>query len=177
MKTKLLILDLDGTVRIKKGASVGESGAFIQHPEDQEIIEGARKAIAQYHADGWAIMGASNQGGVAAGKKSLENCFKEQVYTMSLVPEIEAIAFCPDYEGRKLGIVNPHRQVLLSPEGYPSFRKPGHGMVEWLRLVYAPYSKGGGFLFVGDRPEDEQAAKAGKIPFMWAKDWWVIDHE
>jgi len=171
-KVKILILDMDGTVRIKKGVTVGES-SFIQFPEDQEIIPGARKAIAHYHAEGWVIVGASNQGGVASKKKSPEDCFKEQKFTLSLVPEMEAIAFCPDYEGLKLGVVSQGGQRLLQLKNYPSFRKPGHGMIEWLRLAYAPYSRYGDILFVGDRPEDEQAAKNADVPFLWAKDWWL----
>lgn len=56
--TKLLVLDKDGTlVRPKSG------NTFVQHPEDQEMIEGVAEAIARYIADGWTIAIASNQGG------------------------------------------------------------------------------------------------------------------
>ncbi|MEH1788842.1 MAG: hypothetical protein V7L23_25500 [Nostoc sp.] len=62
---KLLILDLDGTVRRPK------SGAkFINNPHDQEIIPEAQRAIAHYKSQCWIIVGATNQGGVAAGKNS-----------------------------------------------------------------------------------------------------------
>lgn len=65
---KLLILDLDGTVRCPK------SGAkFINDPLDQEIIPEAGIAIADYKSQGWIIVGATNQGGVAAGHKQLED--------------------------------------------------------------------------------------------------------
>lgn len=58
MKQKLLVLDKDGTiVRPKSG------NTFVQHPEDQELIEGVAEAIARYIADGWTIAIASNQGG------------------------------------------------------------------------------------------------------------------
>lgn len=50
---KLLILDLDGTVRIKKGGVIGEfESGFIDSPEDQEIIPGAMSAIKKYHSEG-----------------------------------------------------------------------------------------------------------------------------
>lgn len=56
--TKLLVLDKDGTlVRPKSG------NTFVQHPEDQGLIEGVTEAIARYIADGWTIAIASNQGG------------------------------------------------------------------------------------------------------------------
>jgi len=31
-------------------------------------------------------------------------------------------------------------------------------------------------LYVGDRPEDEQAAAAATVPFMWADKWRVSTH-
>ena len=62
--TNILILDMDGTVRIKKGGTPGDIKAgFISHPEDQEIIPGAAKAIEVYAKEGWLIVGCSNQGG------------------------------------------------------------------------------------------------------------------
>ncbi|MDM9583151.1 hypothetical protein [Nostoc sp. GT001] len=58
---KLLILDLDNTVRRPK------SGAkFISDPLDQEIIAGSQRAIAHYKSQGWLIVGATNQGANAA---------------------------------------------------------------------------------------------------------------
>lgn len=61
--TKLLILDKDGTlVRPKSG------NTFVQHPEDQEMIEGVAEAIARYIADGWTLAIASNQGGCSIQK-------------------------------------------------------------------------------------------------------------
>lgn len=51
MTTKLLILDLDNTVRRPK------SGAkFISDPLDQEIIPEAGSAIAHYKSQGWLIV-------------------------------------------------------------------------------------------------------------------------
>ncbi len=48
---KLLMLDLD-TIRKPKSGS-----KFIGHPQDQQIIEGADKAIAHYHREGYIIVG------------------------------------------------------------------------------------------------------------------------
>lgn len=191
----ILILDMDGTVRIKKGGTPGDIKAgFIASPEDQEIIPGAAQAIESYHQQGWLIVGASNQGGVAAGKKTLESCFKEQQYTLKLVPQIDRIYFCPDYEGKQLGIVdrngwnlethfNPdlssfqlknendhiNPQVLDAiNKSYSSFRKPEPGMIEYIKTSHECDR----LLFVGDRTEDEQAAAKAGIDFQWTKDWW-----
>lgn len=90
---KLLMLDLDTVRKPKSG------GKFIGHPQDQQIIEGADKAIAHYHREGYIIVGISNQGRVAAGHKNFSDCFLEQRYTLNLFPQISEICFCPDFEG------------------------------------------------------------------------------
>lgn len=72
---KLLMVDCDGTIR----EPLSEA-KFIQHPHDQKIIKGADRAIADYHAQSYNIVGISNQGGVAAGYKSLERTIAEQRY-------------------------------------------------------------------------------------------------
>lgn len=171
----ILILDMDGTVRIKKGGIPGDLKAgFIQSPDDQEIIPGVARAIESYAKEGWLIVGCSNQGGVAAGKKTIEDCFEEQLYTLKLVPELHKIYFCPDYEGKQLGIVyRDHCRLANASESdflcdFPSFRKPEPGMINFI-LVSHECDR---LLFVGDRPEDEQAAAKAGIDFQWAKDWW-----
>lgn len=171
---KLLILDLDGTVRIKKGGTVGEiESGFISSPDDQEIIPGAMSAIKKYHSEGWFIFGASNQGGVAAGHKSLDSCFKEQRHTLEIVELIQTIYFCPDYDGKILGIVDKHgySEIYRNKGKYQPFRKPSAGMIEFIKNSMLCDSESE-FLMVGDRDTDEQCAIAANIPFQWAKDWW-----
>lgn len=175
--TDILILDMDGTVRIKKGGTPGDIKAgFISHPEDQEIIPGATKAIEVYAKEGWLIVGCSNQGGVAAGHKTIEECIDEQLQTLILVPDLHQICFCPDYEGEKMGIVYRDAYcpiigrdfIFLGDKILSPFRKPNTGMIDYVRLTY----KCDRLLFVGGRPEDEQAAEEAGIDFQWAKDWW-----
>lgn len=173
---KLLLLDMDGTVRVRKGATAGklESG-FIQHPTDQEIIPGAAKAIEKYCKDGWIVVGASNQGGVASKKKSLENCFLEQQYTIQIEPHIKSIFFCPDYEGKLLGwVLKDNYTLLRNVQGFDSFRKPGAGMPQYIiDVCRESYGRVEEVLFIGDRPEDEACAIAADIPFQWAANWWL----
>ena len=164
---KILFVDCDGTIRQPK------SGAkFINSPTDQEAMPGAFKAIENAHKKGFLIVGITNQAGVAARKKSLENCIKEQQYTLELFPQIEAIYFCPDFEGKLCYCVtrNSYEQRHKWRDDI-NFRKPGDGM---LYRAFIDYN-GGDFCedswMIGDRPEDEQAATSAEINFMWADIW------
>jgi D-glycero-D-manno-heptose 1,7-bisphosphate phosphatase len=185
---KLLMLDLDGTVRRPKSGQT-----FINHPEDQEIIPAAALAVQQYAANGWQIFGITNQGGVAAGYKTFIQCLDEQFYTMSLLPQINQILFCPD-DGKTCWEVRAKPSKWKSwgsrqgnsfrideIKGWQDFehvaglggkyRKPDPGM-----LRYALWPEGVApkqCLYVGDRPEDEAAANAAGVPFFSAADWWL----
>jgi hypothetical protein len=99
--TKLLLVDCDGTIRKPITRNL-----FIQHPRDQKIIKGAAEAIAHFHAQGYTIIGITNQGGVAMGYKSLEDAIAEQLYTLELLPQILCIYFCPDLEGKYCWLVS-----------------------------------------------------------------------
>ena len=159
---KILILDMDGTCREQ---ACGHQ--FIQHPMDQRIIPGADTAIARYHALRWVIFGVSNQGGVAAGKKSLEDCIDEQHRTLELFHNLHKIYFCPDFEGKHLGCVYRSFANVFAPKGYSSFRKPGPGMIEYILTTHTVDE----CLFVGDRDEDRLASVAAGIKFLWADAW------
>ncbi len=166
--TKILFLDLDGTVRRTKSGAT-----FINDPYDQELIPGVQEAIARYHD--WKIIGITNQGGVLAGKKSLENCFEEQRQTLMLVPQMWMILFCTDNGDTMFRL----SQRMLELHGMPiifnrskyfgNFRKPNPGMINFA-LKYSR-EKPEQILMVGDRPEDQQCAANANIPFMWAEDW------
>ena len=165
--TKILFLDLDGTVRRTKS---GET--FINDPYDQEIIPGVEEAIARY--PGWDIIGITNQGGVLAGHKSLDDCIEEQYQTLKLMPRMELIMFCTDdgstmhrITRKALGHGVP--TVIPNPRQFGNFRKPNTGMVRF-GLGYFGWTPSE-VLMVGDRPEDKQCAMSANIPFMWASVW------
>lgn len=168
---KLLLLDLDNTIREPK------SGAkFINKPDDQKLIDGVEDAIAHYKD--WTIVGITNQGGVAAGHKSLEDAIAEQQYTLELLFQMVCILFCPDYEGKDCWVIQrDYREPFVISKLGENFRKPGDGMLKYAKHWAWNYC--GGYatdpiediLMVGDRPEDEQAALAASIPFMWAEEW------
>lgn len=161
---KLLLLDLDGTVRESASGKT-----FIGQPDDQKLIDGATEAIARY--PGWTKIGITNQGGVAAGHKSLGDAIAEQLTTLKLLPQMQKIYFCSDFEGKEGYLVKPTGKVtkVENPKYLGSLRKPNPGMLllaqdSCLDLIEE-------ILYVGDRPEDEQAAAVANVPFMWAHEW------
>jgi D-glycero-D-manno-heptose 1,7-bisphosphate phosphatase len=163
MLMPLLLLDLDGTVREPL-----DGHKFIQRPRDQRIIAKAEQACAYYAVKGWKIIGVTNQAGVASGKKSLQSCIKEQEYTLVLLPDIEKIYFCPDFEGRKCFCVTRSEIHNYSKEQESGeFRKPQPGMLNLAIRMHQPEQA----LMVGDRPEDKAAALAAGIKFQQAQSW------
>ncbi len=160
---KILIVDMDGTVREPRS-----DNKFIQRPGDQKVIQGAEGAIAYFASEGWKIVAVTNQAGVEAGKKSLTSCVKEQQQTMILLPEIEEVYFCPDFAGKKCYCVTPTEVKDYSKhELSGTFRKPNPGML----LLVMEIHQADKVMFVGDRPEDKQAANSAKIKFQQADNW------
>lgn len=164
---KLLLIDLDGTIREPISGN-----KFIVHPQDQRPISGATQALNHFAEKGYKIAGITNQAGVAAGHKTLADCLKEQVHSLILFPQIDRIYFCPDFEGNHLWEVNRFKKVHLSEFSQYSdfkgtFRKPNPGMLWAAARLYEPELT----LYVGDRDEDKAAATAAGIDFMWAWDW------
>lgn len=172
---KILFVDCDGTIR--ESAS---GGKFINRPEDQRILEGVPEAIAHYQQKGWEIIGITNQGGVAAGHKSLEEALKEQRYTLDLLAEISSIYMCPDFEGEECWCVRRDGSSLVRRSDFPNphipgellyqrFRKPGSGMIMLAIDCFEVYPND--CWLIGDREEDALAATAAGINFMWADAW------
>lgn len=167
MTIKLLVLDMDGTVRRHRSKDT-----FIQDPLDQEIIPEAQSAIARFAGEGYIIIGATNQGGVAAGHKTLEDAIAEQRQTLCLASQIESILFCPDYEGRQCyrvfgkdmsyGEYHQHYWGL--------YRKPNPGMIN-LAMYFWNAAKTN-TVFVGDRSEDAEAARNAGVTFMTHQEWY-----
>lgn len=159
--TKIFFFDLDGTLRETKSGKT-----FISEPDDQKPIAGAKEALAHY-SNSFICIGITNQGGVAAGHKSLESAIEEQRITLELFPELSEIFFCPNWEESCYQISEgnvplPFGAPLHGGDTKISCRKPGHGM-----LLIAAESFGlNDAWMVGDRPEDKQCAKAAGINFI-----------
>lgn len=162
--TKILCLDLDGTVRRSKSGKT-----FIEGPDDIELIPGIYERIWKYNDEGWLIIYFTNQGGIAHGFKTEEQVRDEINATLELLEREDANQgkyapcwehfLCPYQDGGK---VEKYSFRSLA-------RKPDYGM---LMLAEAHLVEEGFFpdwdnsLFVGDRPEDEECAKRAGIPFM-----------
>ena len=170
---KALLLDLDGTIRRPT------SGKFIEDPNDQEPIEESIKTMQLYDQEGWIITGITNQGGVAAGHKSLKSAIEEQRKTLEIFPLLCYIYFCPDFEGNLCYGVSRENIDLIHEthkEFLGQFRKPNCGMISAALKSFKNPSKA---LMVGDRLEDEEAAKNAGIHFLSADIWRLppIDRE
>jgi D-glycero-D-manno-heptose 1,7-bisphosphate phosphatase len=162
---KLLLLDLDGTIR---RSTIGE---FINDPSDQEPIEGAIESLEFAQKQGWAMIGITNQAGVAAGYKTLKSAILEQKKTLEIFPMLSCIYFCPDFKGRKCFRVQRAGCVEID-EMYPDligqFRKPNPGMI--FASLRAFDENPTDILMVGDREEDEFAAKNAGLRFLGASE-------
>src|SRR5688572_16408122 len=67
----VLYLDLDGTVRQGKDDALGR---FVNGPDDVFVFPEAIEQMRRWKQQGGRIIGVSNQGGVALGLMSYENC-------------------------------------------------------------------------------------------------------
>lgn len=159
--TKVLYLDLDGTVR--KGYD--ELGKFVNGPDDVEVFEEVPALLQKYKDKGYRIVGITNQGGVALKHLSFKDMeqavFVTQKQCNGLFDKIMACIHHPDAKKPEMAIC--------------WCRKPRIGSIieatvalgEMYDEYYPPHMA----LFVGDRPEDEECAANANIKFMAAADW------
>lgn len=165
--TKVLYLDLDGTVR----HGFDELGRFVNKPEDVVIFPEALTVMKRYKAMGYRIVGISNQGGVSLGHFTHEDCAATMLRTHQLCSGMfDKIAWCS------------HHPDATDPEYARCWcRKPRIGLIVETCLLmahafneyYPPHLA----LFVGDRPEDRQCAEAANIDFMLASEWRQLAHQ
>lgn len=175
---RAIFLDIDGTLT---GTISGET--FKQHSQDVLVLPGVEKALQYYQnqTPNWIMIGISNQGGVGAGYKSIEDAIAEMKYTLKLLPQLSAIYFCPDFAGQACWRIDRTVEFIVSEidrignfdpmirEGNLIYRKPGAGM------VFQAAKEFGIDLtqswYVGDRSEDEQCAIAAGVQYMDATIW------
>lgn len=159
--TPVLYLDLDGTVRHGRE----ELGHFVNKPEDVVIFPEALKLMRKAKAEGWRIVGISNQGGIALGHFTMEQCAATMMRTHVLCNELfDKIAWCR------------HHPDAKDPEMAQCWcRKPRIGMIievcHDMAKEFNEYYPPAFGLFVGDRDEDRQCAENAALRFIWAKDW------
>lgn len=153
---KLYIFDADGTLR--KCTVPGQP--CPNAPEQWRPIPWAFQRLRQidWRVNHFAI--ASNQGGIAAGFLTRELA-RDMLNTLAdvMVPRMpRLIAFCA--HGHDAGC---------------ACRKPKPGML--LAIMQYHNVRAADTVFIGDRPEDEGAAKAAGVTFNWAWDFCNVDRD
>lgn len=161
MPTRVLYLDLDGTVRHGKD----EMGRFVNNSSDVRVFDVVPKILQWYRSNGWRIIGITNQGGVSLGIISYEDCRAAIMETQRQSGNaFDAIAACIHHPDAK----NPEMAVCWC-------RKPRIGLI--VEACFALARKTGECypphlaLLVGDRPEDRKCAENAGVRFMDAKEW------
>lgn len=166
MTKRFLFCDVDDTLT----QTISEN-TFKQNPRDVKVIEFASKALKYFASLSYTIIGISNQGGVGKGYKTLEQAIEEMTYTISLLPDLLFIKFCPDFEGEQCCTVwQDKHNCIIDPKLKGTYRKPHNGMIESVLCAFNDVNRNE-CLMVGDRTEDKLTADASKIPFMWAQEW------
>lgn len=161
--TPVLYLDLDGTVREGKDDALGR---FVNGPDDVRVFPAAVEMMRRWKAAGGRIIGVSNQGGIALGIVSAQAVADAMMETFRQAGELfDKIAWCSHHpqadhpEMARCWCRKPSPGLIIEASLAIAERNPGE--------IYPPYMG----LMVGDRPEDELAAKAAGLEFEWAADW------
>lgn len=157
----VLWVDLDGTIRHGKD----ELGFWADRPEHVVLFDGVVDILHAYKDAGWRIVAVTNQGGVAMGHVTQENCVAmlKRTYELSggVFDKMSACVHHPDAPDPLMGNCwcrKPRIGMLVDA---------GIAMSEQFNELYPP-SWG---LFVGDRPEDQECAENAGLPFMDAAEW------
>lgn len=162
---KLIISDVDGT---------------LCHPHTTEFLPGVADFIAlvRIARNAPALAIATNQGGVGLRHWMEQGSFGDPGRYQS---EADALATCGEiaarigarlyisfaYQSQK-GLWAPTPTQPLAPEFWAhEWRKPAPGML--LRAMADAGAEPGETLFIGDSPEDQQAAAAAGCYFQWAQ--------
>lgn len=159
--TPVLYLDLDDTVRMGKATL----GRFVNKAEDVKVFPEVPAILAAYKRSGWRIVAISNQGGVALGLLTIEECGAAMLETQKQCHGLfDKMGFCTHHPDAP----DPEHAVCWC-------RKPRIGLI--LDSAYALAQKHNEYypphlaLFVGDRPEDVECAANAGIKFMDAAEW------
>jgi D-glycero-D-manno-heptose 1,7-bisphosphate phosphatase len=157
----VLYLDIDGTVRWGKD----ELGHFVNTPEDVRVFNEVPGLLREYKKLDYRIVGISNQGGIALGYMSIENCLQTMLETHRQCNQLfDKITWCMHHPDAK----NPEMARCWC-------RKPKAGMIIETALdlskkhgeIYPPHMG----LLVGDMDSDRICAENAGLDFMDAAEW------
>ncbi len=154
MKYTLIIFDVDGTLVTKSGVT------FRKSADDWQILPGRVEKLHDLKAQGVRLALASNQGGVAFGYMLQEDILHElhkTAYMLGITPA--GVYVC--YTHPKASI----SRYKMEDER----RKPGPGMLQEAMADFEATPET--TLMVGDRVEDELAARAAGCAFCYADEY------
>ena len=152
----LIIFDMNGTLT---------NTPFIDK-QPLHLLPGRKERCRALSNRGITLAIASNQGGVAFG------------FTSETLAKYEVATIAEQIGTKWFRVAYGHPKPKTGYEQYASsehlaMRKPAPGMLIAImkNTHFAPHET----LMVGDREEDEQAAKNAGCDFMWAKDFFGED--
>jgi len=156
MNYKLIIFDVDGTLTETKSGQT-----FRQAADDWKWLPRRVMKLNQLIGGGTRVAFASNQGGVAFGYLKQDDILRQ----------LARMAYSVGAPAGSLYICYTHPKATIeqyrAEDDYR--RKPGPGMLfEAMADFEANPDE---TLYVGDRPEDEEAAKNAGCAFMWADEF------
>ena len=157
----LYLFDLDGTIL----------RAYLDLPDKNyhhvEVLPGRQEKLAALRKDGHTLGIVTNQGGIAFGYNTEADFWSKLhkvLQTLGLSPELVGVSVCFSDPRSK----NPAYNDALDC----ARRKPSGAMIRE-RMAAQPVAAHEGVIYVGDRPEDEQAAQDAGVPFAWADAFFV----
>lgn len=156
---KLIVFDVDGTL-----VETASGATFRKSASDWHWLPGRLETCKQVRAQGVRLALATNQAGVAFSYSKFTEAEMQQ--------EIEATAQAIGAEFVGVCYTTPNEKALPQyRKADDTRRKPGPGMLLEAMAHYGidPQET----LFVGDRPEDQQAAAAAGVAFAWAPDFFA----
>lgn len=159
MNYKLIIFDVDGTLTTTKSGAT-----FRQDAGDWQWLPGRLERLKELKARGVRLAVATNQGGVAFGYMKQDDILRELTQMLKEGGFSKAALYvCYNHPNASI--------ELYKADDYR--RKPGSGMLEEAMSDFeaAPEET----LMVGDRDEDELAAKRAGVAFMNAHVFFVED--
>lgn len=180
----LYLFDLDGTL----------ISSYMDEPSRDfnkwSILPGRKERIANLVASGHQIGIVSNQAGVAWGFVTSE-IVREKLQAVAAQLGYGTIAIYSDMgkgdhwlTGNESPITRRTLPIFVCYDKEGPHRKPNGAMIEQAindAMIDYYDEETEAFqdvpvLFVGDRPEDEQAAAATDVPFQWAQEFFHAAH-
>lgn len=157
MNYRLICFDVDGTL-----VETASGATFRKSADDWQWLPGRLEQLRKLSEEGANIALATNQGGVAFGYMQEDRLTGElhRMFRETCISE------------RCVYVCFTHPKATLEQYRADDIRrKPGPGMLQEAMSDFGVEPEE--TLFVGDRPEDEQAAQAAGCDFQWSDNFFA----